>query len=333
MTKEIIMEVKNLKTYYQTRAGEKIRAVDNVSFKLCAGEIFGIAGESGCGKSTLAISISGLFPPPLKYESGSIMMEGHDLTKISKKNLTKNLLGKKISYIPQSSMNALNPIIKMKDFVVDILKEHNPELTRKEILEFSRKRFESLSLSPEILDMYPIELSGGMKQRVVVVISTLMNPEVLIADEPTSALDVSSQKIVIKLIKELFEKRLVKSVIFITHELPLLKHIAQKIAIMYAGEFVEVGTMEQIIFDPIHPYSKALINSIIVPTEGMRGKKLPSLPGAPPDPRKILPQCRFAKRCPRATDLCRKEVVEIRSIGERLVRCCKVDNREETNEK
>jgi peptide/nickel transport system ATP-binding protein len=328
-----ILEIRDLKTYYQTRIGEKVRAVDGVSFELHSGEILGIAGESACGKSTLAISISGLFPPPLRCESGSVRLEDHDLVRMDQKALRKSILGKKLSYIPQSSMNALNPTLKIKNFVIDILKEHNPELTREEALELSRKRFESLSLSPQILEMYPIELSGGMKQRVVVVISTLMDPEVLIADEPTSALDVSSQKVVIKLIKELFEKRVVKSVIFITHELPILKHIAQKIAIMYAGELVEVGTTEQIIFDPIHPYSKALINSIIVPTKEIKNKKLPSLSGAPPDLRKSLSHCRFAERCPYATNACREKQIEMKSIDGRLVRCCRVDHWREKEKK
>ena len=316
-----ILEIRDLKTYYQTRIGEKVRAVDGVSFELHRGEILGIAGESGCGKSTMAMSVSGLFPPPLRYESGSIMLGGYDLTKIDQKKLRKEILGKKLSYIPQSAMNALNPTIKIKEFITDILKEHNPELTREEILDLAKKRFESLSLSPKVLNMYPVELSGGMKQRTVVAVSTLMDPEVVIADEPTSALDVSSQKEVIKLIKELFEKRVVKSVVFITHELPILKHIAQKIAIMYAGEFVEVGTMEQIIFDPLHPYSKALMNSIIVPEMGIKSKMLSSLPGAPPDLREILLGCRFAERCPHATDVCRKEPIEMKKVDGRLVRC------------
>ncbi|MDI3473506.1 MAG: peptide/nickel transport system ATP-binding protein, partial [Thermotogaceae bacterium] len=299
-------------------------AVNGVSFDLKEGEILGIAGESGCGKSTLGISISGLFPPPLKYGKGSVKLDGIELTNINQSKLRREILGKKLSFIPQSAMNALNPTLKVKKFVIDLVKEHEPELSEDEILKRAAERFESLSLPRRVLDAYALELSGGMKQRTIVVISTMMNPEVVIADEPTSALDVSSQKIVIKLIKQLFEEKIIKSVIFITHELPILRHIATKIAVMYAGEFVEVGTMEQVIFDPVHPYSNALMNSIIVPEKGIKGKKLPSIPGAPPDPRLDIQGCRFAERCPLATEECKKAPIEMREVKGRLVRCIKV---------
>lgn len=319
-----LLEVRDLYTYYQTRLGEKIKAVNGVSFDLEEGEILGVAGESGCGKSTLGISISGLFPPPLKYGKGSVKLDGIELTNINQSKLRREILGKKLSFIPQSAMNALNPTLKVKKFVIDLVKEHEPELSEDEILKRAAERFESLSLPRRVLDAYALELSGGMKQRTIVVISTMMNPEVVIADEPTSALDVSSQKIVIKLIKQLFEEKIIKSVIFITHELPILRHIATKIAVMYAGEFVEVGTMEQVIFDPVHPYSNALMNSIIVPEKGIKGKKLPSIPGAPPDPRLDIQGCRFAERCPLATEECKKAPIEMREVKGRLVRCIKV---------
>ena len=325
-TKKTMLEVNNLKTYYQTRLGEKIRAVHSVSFKLYEGEIFGIAGESGCGKSTLAMSLSGLFLPPLKYESGSVFLEGDNIFKKDINYLRKEVLGKKYSYIPQSAMNALNPTIKIKDFVIDLMKEHEPNMKEKEIIELTKNRFESLSLPSRVLNLYPLELSGGMKQRVVVAISTLMNPVVVAADEPTSALDVSTQKSVIQLIKELFDDGIVKSIIFITHELPVLRHICDRIAVMYAGEFVEVGKMEDVIFNPIHPYSQALMQSILVPEKGMKDKKLPSLPGSPPDLRKIPVGCRFADRCPLAIEECKKENVEMVSLDDRSVRCIRINH-------
>ncbi|WP_199676855.1 ABC transporter ATP-binding protein [Petrotoga sp. Shatin.DS.tank11.9.2.9.3] len=323
-SKKVILEVNNLKTYYQTRLGEKIKAVNSVSFNLYEGEILGIAGESGCGKSTLAMSLSGLFLSPLKYESGSVFLNNENIMQKKENELRSNILGKKYSYIPQSAMNALNPTLKIKNFVIDLLKEHNPNMTEKEILNLAKERFESLSLPPRVLNLYPLELSGGMKQRVVVAISTIMNPEVVVADEPTSALDVTSQKIVIKLIKDLFDKKIVKSIIFITHELPILRHICDRIAVMYAGEFVEIGNMKDVIFDPIHPYSQALMQSILVPEKGIKGKKLPSLPGSPPDLRKIPQGCRFADRCPLATEDCKKEDVTLTKVGERFVRCIRI---------
>jgi len=240
--------------------------------------------------------------------------------------LRKEVLGKKYSYIPQSAMNALNPTIKIKDFVIDLMKEHEPDMKEKEIIELTKNRFESLSLPSRVLNLYPLELSGGMKQRVVVAISTLMNPVVVAADEPTSALDVSTQKSVIQLIKELFDDGIVKSIIFITHELPVLRHICDRIAVMYAGEFVEVGKMEDVIFNPIHPYSQALMQSILVPEKGMKDKKLPSLPGSPPDLRKIPVGCRFADRCPLAIEECKKENVEMVSLDDRSVRCIRINH-------
>lgn len=325
-SKKVILEVNNLKTYYQTRLGEKIKAVNSVSFNLYEGEILGIAGESGCGKSTLAVSLSGLFLSPLKYESGSVFLDNENIMQKKENELRKNILGKKYSYIPQSAMNALNPTLKIKNFVIDLMKEHDPNMTEKEILNLAKERFESLSLPPRVLNLYPLELSGGMKQRVVVAISTIMNPEVVVADEPTSALDVTSQKIVIKLIKELFDKKIVKSIIFITHELPILRHICDRIAVMYAGEFVEIGNMKDVIFDPIHPYSQALMQSILVPEKGIKGKKLPSLPGSPPDLRKIPKGCRFADRCPLAIEDCKKDDVNLTKVGERSVRCIRINH-------
>ncbi|WP_121959831.1 ABC transporter ATP-binding protein [Petrotoga sp. 9T1HF07.CasAA.8.2] len=325
-SKKVILEVNNLKTYYQTRLGEKIKAVNSVSFNLYEGEILGIAGESGCGKSTLAMSLSGLFLSPLKYESGSVFLNNENIMQKKENELRSNILGKKYSYIPQSAMNALNPTLKIKNFVIDLLKEHDPNMTEKEILNLAKERFESLSLPPRVLNLYPLELSGGMKQRVVVAISTIMNPEVVVADEPTSALDVTSQKIVIKLIKDLFDKKIVKSIIFITHELPILRHICDRIAVMYAGEFVEVGNMKDVIFDPIHPYSQALMQSILVPEKGIKGKKLPSLPGSPPDLRKIPKGCRFADRCPLVIEDCKKEDVTLTKLGERSVRCIRLNH-------
>ncbi|PNR98595.1 ABC transporter ATP-binding protein [Petrotoga olearia] len=325
-SKKVILEVNNLKTYYHTRLGEKIKAVNSVSFNLYEGEILGIAGESGCGKSTLAMSLSGLFLSPLKYESGSVFLDNENIMQKKENELRKKILGKKYSYIPQSALNALNPTLKIKNFVIDLMKEHDPNMTEKEILNLAKERFESLSLPPRVLNLYPLELSGGMKQRVVVAISTIMNPEVVVADEPTSALDVTSQKIVIKLIKELFDKKIVKSIIFITHELPILRHICDRIAVMYAGEFVEVGNMKDVIFDPIHPYSQALMQSILVPEKGIKGKKLPSLPGSPPDLRKIPKGCRFADRCPLAIEDCKKDDVNLTKVGERSVRCIRINH-------
>jgi peptide/nickel transport system ATP-binding protein len=292
-----MLEVKNLTTYYKTRMNEKICSVDNVSFSLEDGKSLGIAGESGCGKSTLAMSVMGYYFPPLYYESGSIVIDGKDITSLNPDAIRQTVLGTDIAYIPQAAMNALNPTRKIMRFIEDVLKAHGSTLTRQEMRDLAEERFAVLNLSPKALDQYAVELSGGMKQRTVIAISTILSPKVLIADEPSSALDVSSQKIVIKLLYDLMEKGFVRSMLFITHELPLLFNVTNDIMVMYAGEIVERGSAREMVFDPLMPYSRGLMNSIIVPEEGTRGHVLQAIPGAPPN-LKIRPEgCRFSERC------------------------------------
>ncbi|MCZ8513638.1 ABC transporter ATP-binding protein [Paenibacillus filicis] len=316
-----ILEVNGLKTYYRTRLKENVFAVDGVDFALEDGKTLGIAGESGCGKSTLALSLMGFYFPPLHYGSGSILIDGTDIMKLTKEQLRTQVSGRETAYIPQAAMNALNPTLKIIHFIEDIMKEHRPELSKKQVWDMAAERFETLNLSAKVLQSYPNELSGGMKQRTVIAISTILNPKVLIADEPTSALDVTSQKAVIKLLKELLDKKFIRSLVFITHELPLLYHVTDDIVVMYAGEIVERGTAHQMIFDPIHPYTKKLMGSIIVPEEGMKGHKLAAIPGAPPNLKNVPAGCRFADRCSYAADECRKGKVESRMEEGRMYRC------------
>lgn len=316
-----VLEVRELHTYYRTRHKENVYAVDGVSFALEEGKALGIAGESGCGKSTLALSLMGFYFPPLHCKSGSIVLNGIDVMKLDQEQLRRQVLGKEIAYIPQAAMNALNPTLRIIRFIEDIMKEHRPELNRKQVRELAAERFETLNLSPDVLNLYPNELSGGMKQRTVIAISTILNPKVLVADEPTSALDVTSQKAVIKLLKDLMRKKFIQSLIFITHELPLLYHVSDDIMVMYAGEIVERGTASQMIFDPYHPYTKRLMGSIIVPEEGMRGQKLAAIPGAPPNLKQIPQGCRFADRCLYAESACREGRIASRSAGGRTYRC------------
>jgi peptide/nickel transport system ATP-binding protein len=316
-----ILEVKGLKTYYRTRLKEKVYAVDGVDFVLEEGKTLGIAGESGCGKSTLALSLMGFYFSPLHFGSGSIIIDGTDIMKLNKDQLRKQVSGKEIAYIPQAAMNALNPTMKIIRFIEDIMKEHQPELSKRQVWQLAAERFETLNLSSNVLHSYPNELSGGMKQRTVIAISTILNPKVLIADEPTSALDVTSQKVVIKLLKDLLEKKFIKSLVFITHELPLLYHVTDDILVMYAGEIVERGTSHQMVFDPLHPYSKKLMGSIIVPEEGMKGHKLTAIPGAPPNLKKVPEGCRFAERCSFVKDECKAGKVESRTVDGRIYRC------------
>jgi peptide/nickel transport system ATP-binding protein len=251
----------------------------------------------------------GYYFPPLHYESGHIIIDGKDITSLNPDVIRKTVLGTDVAYIPQAAMNALNPTRKIIRFIEDVLQAHGKEMSKKEIRDMAEERFGILNLPPKVLDQYAVELSGGMKQRTVIAISTILNPKVLIADEPSSALDVSSQKIVIKLLHDLMEKGFVRSMLFITHELPLLYNVTDDIMVMYAGEIVERGSAKEMIFDPIMPYSKGLMNSIIVPEEGTRGHVLMAIPGAPPNLKKRPEGCRFGERCRFADPECRKTAV------------------------
>ncbi len=318
----VILEVKDLTTKYVTRFRENVYAVDHVSLKVEEGKSLGIAGESGCGKSTLALSLMGYYFPPLHYMSGEIIIDGKNISNMKPDDIRKSVLGTEISYIPQAAMNALNPTQKIISFVEDVVQAHNPVATKKDIYELARYSFENLGLPADVLNKYAVELSGGMKQRTVIAVSTILFPKVLIADEPSSALDVTSQKMVIKMLRDLMEKGIIKSMIFITHELPLLYNVTNDIMVMYAGQIVERASAKEAVFDPMHPYSQGLMGSIIVPEEGLRSAKLTAIPGVPPNLKNPPPGCRFAPRCKYVRPECRAMNVEMRSAGEgREYRC------------
>lgn len=317
-----ILEVRDLTTKYITRFRENVYAVDHVSLEIEEGKSLGIAGESGCGKSTLALSLMGYYFPPLHYTSGDITIDGLNISGMDPDNVRKSILGKEISYIPQSAMNALNPTRKIIHFIEDIFNAHEPDKNKTEIYEFAREAFETLGLPDNVLKKFPVELSGGMKQRTVIAISVLLRPKVLIADEPSSALDVTSQKMVIKMLKDLMEKGLIKSMIFITHELPLLYNVTDDIMVMYAGQIVEKASAKEAVFDPLHPYSMGLMGSIIVPENGLRDVKLDAIPGVPPNLKKPPTGCRFAERCKFVKTECRMNSVPFQVAGNnRTYRC------------
>lgn len=316
-----IFEVIDLHLHYLTRFGDKIPAVYGVSFDMKKGEVLGIAGESGCGKSTLVNGCMGLFIPPLFPTSGDVRVAGESVMNRTPADIRKNVLAQKISMIPQGAFNSLNPTRKIKDFAADMIASHQNVSSRKEIYDRLRERFRIIGMDQSILDSYPIQITAGMRQRSVIAISTLLNPKMVIADEPTSALDVTTQKAVIRMIFDLLNKDIFSSMIFITHELPLLRHVADRIAIMYAGQFVEVGTTEQIIFDPRHPYTQALMGAMLSAEPGQKMRKPTAIEGAPPNLAKPINGCRFAERCPQAREECRKNNQEIRIVGERQVRC------------
>lgn len=319
---KVMLEVKDLRTKYITRFREDIFAVDGVSLKIEEGKSIGIAGESGCGKSTLALSLMGYYFPPLHYTSGEIIIDGANVSTLDPDVIRKNVLGKEVAYIPQAAMNALNPTRKIIKFIEDVIHAHYPEMTKAEIYKMAKDRFEELGLPSKVLNQYAVELSGGMKQRTVIAISTILSPKVLIADEPSSALDVTSQKMVIKMLKNLMDKGYIKSLIFITHELPLLYNVTDEIMVMYAGQIVERGSAKDMVFDPIHPYSKGLMGSIIVPESGTREHKLEAIPGTPPNLKNPPKGCRFEPRCKYAKPECKYAKIEMKTFGDdRSYRC------------
>jgi peptide/nickel transport system ATP-binding protein len=296
--------------------------VDHVSLKVEEGKSLGIAGESGCGKSTLALSLMGYYFPPLHYTSGEIIIDGKNISGMDPDEVRKSILGKEIAYIPQAAMNALNPTRKVINLVEDVIWAHTPKVSKKEIYDMARERFEILGLPAEVLQKFPVELSGGMKQRTVIAISVILSPKILIADEPSSALDVTSQKMVIKMLLDLMNRSIIKSMIFITHELPLLYNVTDEIMVMYAGQIVERGSAEQTVFDPLHPYAKGLMGSIIVPESGLRDVKLTAIPGVPPNLKNPPSGCRFAARCKYVQPECKVHSVDVRHLADgREYRC------------
>jgi peptide/nickel transport system ATP-binding protein len=303
------MRVENVRAYYEMRHGRPLRAVDGVSFDLADGEILGVVGESGCGKSTLASVLSGSGPPNLRIEQGLLAMDNAEAIDIAEAGGTPiDWRGDIISLLPQRALNSLNPTARIGDYAYDVIRAHKGNVSRREAIELTEGRLEQLGLPARVLRNYPHQLSGGMRQRVVTVISTLLNPTVLIADEPTSALDVSSQKSLILMLHRMMAEDMISRIIFITHDLALLSNIANRIAVMYAGEIVEMGTTEEVVRRPEHPYSKALIGSTLEPDVTLRGHEIQGLHGSSPDMRNPPPGCRFHPRCAYAMDICARQV-------------------------
>ena len=299
---EKLLEVRHLKTYFYTTKGI-VKAVDDISFTLNKGEVLGIAGESGCGKSTTAYSLIRLVPPPGKIVSGEIIFEGRDILKLSNEEFRREIRWKKISMVFQGAMNALNPVFTVGDQIAEVLMLHKG-LTKKEAMSEVYKLLQMVGIEPKRARSYPHELSGGMKQRVMIAMALALNPPLVIADEPTTALDVVVQAQIMNLLKKL-QREQNMSIILITHDLSLIAEIADKVAIMYAGKIVEFGTAEQVFLNPQHPYTKGLLVSI----PRIRGeiKKLEWIPGVPPDLISPPPGCRFAPRCKFRFEPCNKE--------------------------
>ena len=294
------VNVENLTVAYRSRRGD-VTAVDGVSFAIADGEIVGLAGESGSGKSTLGNSLIYL-DARMKQTGGKVMVDGKDLPIADTKAMRPRRMTD-VSLVPQYAMSALPPTRSIGKLTSDLLKSHGID-DRDEVLEEMKRRIALIGLKEDVLRKYPFELSGGMRQRVTIIMSTLLNPSLLIADEVTSALDVSTQRAVGEMLLEFRDREFVKSMITITHDLSILAQIADSIMIMYAGRLAERARAETVIDEPLHPYTRALIASL--PEVGARHDKtaLAGIPGRPPSLAKPPAGCRFRERCPLAFDKC-----------------------------
>ena len=296
------VKVENLSIAYRTLAGD-VTAVDDVSFTVADAEIMGLAGESGCGKSTLGTAMIYL-DSRMKRQAGTVQLDGAELP-IADVKLMRSYRMRQISVVPQYAMSALNPTRKVRTLASDLLRSHGVRYSQ--VLDELERRIRLVGLDLSVLDRYPFELSGGMRQRVTLVLSTLLDPSLLIADEITSALDVSTQRAVGELLMEFRDRKFVKSAIVITHDLSILAQIADSIMVMYAGRMAEKAATGTIVDAPLHPYTRALIASL--PEVGVRYDTAPltGIPGRPPSLTDAPKGCRFRDRCPFATDRCAQQ--------------------------
>ena len=315
MSANSLLNIERLRTYYFT-GGNVVKAVDDVSLNILKGEMLGLVGESGSGKSSLGLSIMRLVPPPGRIVDGKIILDGIDLTKLPEKEL-RNVRGKRIGMIFQDPLTSLNPIQKVGDQIVEAIMVHLP-VEREEAREMAAKVFERVGISPERLEDYPHQLSGGMRQRAMIAMAVVLNPDLLIADEPTTALDVIVQSRIMDLLEDL-RRETGMSVLLITHDLALVLERCDRVATMYAGQIVEVGSVQEIASEPLHPYTRLLLESI--PDIEKPVTKLKSIPGNPPDMSNPPPGCRFHTRCPYASERCKRESPPQVNLRGRLVRC------------
>jgi peptide/nickel transport system ATP-binding protein len=299
-----LLDVENLKTYYYTLRGY-VKAVDDVTFSVESGKATGLAGESGCGKTTVASSILRVLSPGGRIVGGKILYKGLDIAKLDEDVMREKIRWKEISIVFQGAMNALNPVYKISDQIVEAIRLHEPDVSRKDAYERGQKLFELVGIDPSRIDNYPHEFSGGMRQRAMIAMALASNPSILIADEPATALDVIVAAQVLKLLKTLKEK-LNLGMILITHDLSIIAELCEYCAIMYGGKIVEYGDVVTIFKSPMHPYTQGLISTFpsINAKERMR---MVSIPGSPPDLLNPPVGCRFHPRCKYALEICRKE--------------------------
>jgi peptide/nickel transport system ATP-binding protein len=297
-----ILEVRDLSITYPISIGV-VRAVEGVSLTLDDGEALGLVGESGCGKSTLGLSILKLQRPPGRVTGGRIMYRGTDILAMDDRSLLK-MRGRNIAMIFQNPLTSLNPLFTVERHFLETIHFHDPSMPRDKAITAVKKMLAQLGIEGKRLKEYPHQLSGGMRQRIMIGLALIMNPDILIADEPTTSLDVIVEAGFTELLMDL--RRLYKlSIVLITHNLGLVAEIADRIAVMYAGRLMEVAPTAEIFARPLHPYTQGLINC--VPNIRLDQKELVTMPGSPPDLVAPPAGCRFAPRCPRVMPVCREK--------------------------
>ena len=320
---EHLLEVRNLCTYFHTEEGLG-KAVDGVSFELRRGETLGLVGESGCGKSVSALSVMRLIPqPPGQIESGEILFGGRDLLRLSEEEMCR-VRGDEIAMIFQEPMTSLNPVLTCGFQITESVILHqgvSKQEARNRAIEMLR--LVGIPAPEQRVDEYPHQLSGGMRQRVMIAMALSCNPQLLIADEPTTALDVTIQAQILELVQRLQEE-LKMAVLMITHDLGVIAEVADRVAVMYAGQVVEYASTRDLFNSPQHPYTRGLMQS--VPRLDESRERLDIISGIVPDAREFPEGCRFAPRCPLAEDRCRSASVELRALSEEhLGRCLKME--------
>ncbi len=311
----MLLEVDDLHVYYYTKRGV-VRAVEGVSFQLDRAEILGIVGESGSGKSTLGLAIMNLVPSPGRIVKGSIRLDGRDLTKMSEKEL-RDVRGKEIAMVFQDPMTSLDPLMRIGDQIVETILAHE-DMSKEEARKRALELLEEVGISKDRFNDYPHQLSGGMRQRVMIAMAISLNPKLIIADEPTTALDVIVQDQIMELFSKLREEFGV-AIILISHDLALELEVSDRIGVMYAGWLMELSKSEDLASNPLNPYARELLKAI--PNVELEEQELVSIPGSPPDLHDPPPGCRFHPRCPDAMPVCSEEEPPTKLIDGRLVKC------------
>jgi len=312
-----LLTVEDLTVEYWTRRG-KVRAVDSVSFSLGKAETLGVVGESGSGKSTLGLSLIRLVPPPGRIVKGHVWLEGKDLLELRESEM-RNVRGRKIAFIFQDPMTSLNPVKKVGAHFVELIRTHEPKISEEEALKRAEKLLNDVGIQPERINDYPHQLSGGMRQRVMIALAITLNPYIVVADEPTTALDVIVQAKILDLLKDV-QNAYAMTLILITHDLSIALERCDKILVMYAGHMVEHANIKDIYNNPQHPYTRGLLRSI--PNIELAEQKLEAIQGSPPDFLNLPKGCRFWPRCSNAMEKCREtEPQLIETEPNHFVRC------------